>query len=237
MEQNTNLEVGRHAMPLTTQPFLLTMIAFLEPYFVGVGMDITVAQAEIVQTLASYGTRSRSEIINAAKIIAFDMSTLDTLREAATTEMSPSLRLRYRSCANGLNRSSQQNEKTLAVRLACDLHEIAEPVNDVSDATAQEAVQQAQATIDTTRNRLFGGTPRATGVHAQTASERPESQGSVSKMRGSPLREGPMPEFGWPAVVNVTPEQEARTKEMWGDAMIKVLGDMGRPVQPIAASA
>ena len=218
-------------MSVIPNPFLITMIAFLEPYFICAGIDIATARAEIVETLGSYGTRSRSEILNAAQIIAFSMSTLETLREAKADEMSPSMRVRYRGCANGLNRSSQQHEKTLALRLACDLPTAVDPVNDVSDAAAQEAAQQAQAKIDSYRNRLWGRAPHDTGVHAEPVPQGPAPRIPASKMRGAP-----MPEFQWPAV-KVSPEEEARNNEMWGDAMIKMLGEMGRPVQPIAARA
>lgn len=216
-------------MSAIPNPFLITMIAFLEPYFICAGIDIAATHAEIVETLGSYGTRSRSEILNAAQIIAFGMSTLETLREAKADDMSSSMRVRYRGCANGLNRSGQQNEKTLALRLACDLPTAKVPVNDISDATAQAAAQQAQAKIDSYRNRLWGRAPHATGVHAVPVPKGPASGSPVSKMRGVP-----MPEFQWPAV-KVSPEEEARNNEMWGDAMIQVLSDMGRPVQPAGA--
>ena len=102
-------------MSAIPNPFLITMIAFLEPYFICAGIDIAATHAEIVETLGSYGTRSRSEILNAAQIIAFGMSTLETLREAKADDMSSSMRVRYRGCANGLNRSGQQNEKNIGI--------------------------------------------------------------------------------------------------------------------------
>lgn len=224
------------AMSVTPQPFLIAIIALLEPYFAGAGIDLAAAQAEIVETLGSYATRSRSEIIHAAKIIAFSMSTLETLKDGMATDMSPSMRLRYRGCANGLNRSSQQNEKALAARLACEVPGAREPLNDVSDAAAHEAVQEARAAIDSYRNRLAGHSPQPTGMHANPVSQGPVSQGPASKAPDLKVSGSPMPEFQWPAV-KVSPEEEERTKTMWGDAMIKVLSDMGRPVQPIAARA
>jgi hypothetical protein len=228
-------------MLVTPPPFLITMIAFLEPYFAGAGIDLAAAHVEIVETLGSYGTRSRSEIIHAAKIIAFSMSTLETLKDGMATDMSRSMRLRYRGCANGLDRASQQNEKALAVRLAFDLPEAEEPIDDVSDAAGQEAVQETRAEIDSRRHGLAGRSPQPTGVHADTVSKGPASKGPDLKalrpgMFGSSMRGSPMPELQWPAV-KVSPEEAERTKTMWGDAMIKVLSDLGRPVQPIAARA
>jgi hypothetical protein len=149
------------------------LIRFLMPYFLTVTPDFDLARAEILETLASYGARTRSEMLNAAQIIAFGFSALDMLAEAKATEMSASMRLRYRGCANSLNRAGQQNAKTLARRLACDLPDAidpgAEPADDVSEAAVQEIIQQTQTRIDTCRNRLSGGRP-ATGPHAIPAS-------------------------------------------------------------------
>jgi hypothetical protein len=245
MEHIINNYAGRPAMSAamstTPSPFLATMIAFLEPYFAAAGIDLAAARMEIVETLASYGTRSRAEIIQSAKIMAFSMCAMETLKEGMAPDMSLSMRLRYRSCANGLDRSSRQNEKALAARLARDLPGAREPSNDMPDAAAHEAAQEAQAAIDGFRNRLMGRSPQPMGVYAEPVSKGPASKERELKvpgptMPGSPTRELPMPEFQWPAV-KASPEEAERTKTMWGDAMIKVLGDMGRPVQPVAASA
>jgi hypothetical protein len=48
-------------------------------------------------------------------------SALDMLAEAkAVHEMPLPLKLRYRSCANGLDRSCRQNENAPVKRFACD---------------------------------------------------------------------------------------------------------------------
>ena len=101
--------------------FLETIIAFLLPYFSAASRDKHEARSEILDTLASYETRTRAEMLQAAHIIAFGMTTLDVLAEAKTAEMSQSMRLRYRSCANSLNRSTLQTEKALDQRLGDEL--------------------------------------------------------------------------------------------------------------------
>lgn len=156
-------------MPLQPSAFLDRLILFLLPHFLAVTPDVEVARAEIVQTIAAYGARTRAEMLNAVQIIAFGFSALDVLAEAGLMDTSPSVRLRFHGCANALNRSCQQNERTLAKRLACDLPDAAappiEPVNDVSEPDVQQTLQQTQATIDACRNRLSGARP-ATGPHA-----------------------------------------------------------------------
>jgi len=145
-------------------PFLERLILFLLPYFLPVCPDQAVARAEIIETLAAYGATSRSEVINAARVIAFSFAALDTLAEAREPELSPSLRLRHRSCANNLNRSCQQNERMLANRLARPApeapHPGQEPLNDVPDPEFHAAIQQAEASIASHRNRLAPQSPR-----------------------------------------------------------------------------
>ena len=93
----------------------------------------------------------------AAHIIALGMTTLDVLAEAKTAEMSVSMRLRHRSCANSLNRSTLQTEKALDLRLGDEVvpasNPMPEPVNDMTEAEVKAAIEQAQAEIDTHRHR------------------------------------------------------------------------------------
>jgi hypothetical protein len=100
---------------MSQQPsaFLESLIRFLMPFFIGTAVDIDAARAEILVTLDAYAARTRAELLNAARIIAFSMATLDTLTESKAADLSPSMKIRYRGCANGLNRSTIQNEKTL----------------------------------------------------------------------------------------------------------------------------
>ncbi|MDB5400525.1 MAG: hypothetical protein JWQ55_2543, partial [Rhodopila sp.] len=58
------------------------LIFFLMPYFTAATADLTLARLEVLETLASYGARTRSELLNAVQVIAFSFSTLDTLHEA-----------------------------------------------------------------------------------------------------------------------------------------------------------
>jgi hypothetical protein len=148
-----------------TNRFVEHLIRFLMPYFLDAAPSIEEARAEILETLESYGARTRQEFLLAAQIIAFGLSTLDILADAKCVEMSPSMRLRYRGCANSLNRASQQTEKALAKLLTCDLpgstEPAPEPLNDISEPDLREALRQAKATLDTTRNRLSNPAAKA----------------------------------------------------------------------------
>ncbi len=117
--------------------FLERLVLSLMPYFAAIIPDPETARVEILETLASYGGRTWSELINAARIIAFSFAALDTLSEAEAPDMSAAMRLRHRGCANNLNRSCQQNEQILAKRLSLDppaaTEPTAEPLNDVPE--------------------------------------------------------------------------------------------------------
>jgi hypothetical protein len=143
--------------------FLETIIVFLLPYFhIGV-LDVQDARDEIVETLKANATRTRAEMLQAAQIIALGMTTLDVLAEAKTGEMSQPMRIRYRGCANGLNRSTLHTEKALDRRLARELlpsvEPMPEPVEDLPDADVDSATAFARIAIERHRNGLTGVRP------------------------------------------------------------------------------
>jgi hypothetical protein len=118
--------------PFDPSPFLERLIRFLFPFFVDVCPDPAAVRAEVLETLASYGPRTRAELLNAAQVIAYGLAGLETLQEAQGTEMSPSARLRFRGSANNLNRSSLQSQQALTKRLAFDPP--FEPVGPMTEA-------------------------------------------------------------------------------------------------------
>jgi hypothetical protein len=137
--------------------FLETIIALLTPHFATGTTDAFDARSAVIETLAAYATRTRGELLRAAQIIALGMTTLDVLAEAKTAEMSQSMRLRYRGCANSLNRCASNTEKALERRLACDAPSTAEPMPEpASDVTtganANSPVGQSATAFEPHRN-------------------------------------------------------------------------------------
>jgi hypothetical protein len=179
-------------------PFLERLIRFLIPFFVSVTADSEAARAEILETLASYGARTRAELLNAVQILAFSLSSLDMLHEAKTTDMSPSLRLRFRSCANTLSRSAQKNEQTLAKRLACDAPDVTVPmaaaIADVADPVVEQTLQEADVRINGLRNRLLGVRAADAPQMSKAASAKPswgaQMMDSLAETRGTPAQPG-----------------------------------------------
>jgi hypothetical protein len=144
--------------------FMERMIRFLLPYFTVITPDLALARAEILQTLASYGARTRSEMLNTVQIIAYGFAGLEMLEEGRAQELSPSMRLRYHGCANNLNRSCHLNEQALSKQLARDLPPAqphAEPTDNVPDAEAAHILHQAEAAIEARRNSVTPARPAA----------------------------------------------------------------------------
>ncbi len=121
-------------MPPKRSAFLESAIAFLMPYYISQADSIADARQEILETLSAYATRTRPEFLKAVRIIAFSMTTLDVLAEAETTEMSLSMRLRHRGCANSLDRSTTQAEKSLDQQLLRPVPELSQPVSEKEEA-------------------------------------------------------------------------------------------------------
>lgn len=140
--------------------FLDRLIAFLLPYFTAMTADTAAARAEALETLVSYGARTRAELLCSVQIIVFSFAALETLAEAAKPDLSASMRIRFRGCANNLSRSSQKTEQTLARRLACDAPEAtdtqAEPIIDISEADAEQIMRDTQAAVQAYRDRASG---------------------------------------------------------------------------------
>ncbi len=132
--------------------FLKRLICYLIPYFSPVTKSLDLAEADIIETLASYGARTRSELLNVVQIIAYSLSGLELLALAkGDTSMSASQQIRLRGCANNLHRCAHQAEKTLAARLKCDLLvQPGTPVKRVPTGSAQTGKAAAEPVHDTT---------------------------------------------------------------------------------------
>jgi len=171
--------------------FLETIVALLMPYFMRPGRDVQDVRTEICATLAAYAVRTHAEILEAAQIIAFSMTSLDVLAEARTTEMSASMRVRCRGCANGLRRATAQLEKALNERLAAGAAEHAdstsEPLDDAPGSGAEAAIQ-ARAELGAHRDRppstrpvvapiLLAGRDRSNQLHVTAMMDEPKQMG------------------------------------------------------------
>ncbi|HQT79523.1 MAG: hypothetical protein B7Z80_07645 [Rhodospirillales bacterium 20-64-7] len=151
--------------PYHPNPFMEHVLLALLPHFSLLDRDRTGLPADIVETLQSYGGRTRVEILHAALALAFGMAALDTLAQSVEGDLSPTLRLRYRVCANAMNRAAHGNMTALNRRLACDVPSATaptvHPADDLTDAQVDAMIQQAKATFDACKNRLANPPPAA----------------------------------------------------------------------------
>ena len=99
--------------------------------------------------------------------------------------MSQAMRIRFRGCANNLNRSCQKTEQILAKRLACDVPDATsvqqDPIDDIPDDVAEEIMQLTQATMQEYHDHM-AATCAAQSKPPQTQNERNNRQRSSAMM-------------------------------------------------------
>ena len=105
--------------------FLERIVFSLLPYFAATLPDLQDARHAIVGALTGYAARTRAEILEAAQIVAYSFTALDSLGEAAKQDVSLPMRLRLRGQAIALNRSKKQCQTSLADSLCYDAVEAA----------------------------------------------------------------------------------------------------------------
>ncbi|HEX2943133.1 MAG TPA: hypothetical protein VHO91_18930 [Rhodopila sp.] len=170
--------------PYRPNPFIEHVLLALLPHFSLLDRDQAQVPGDLVETLKSYGARTRAEILHAALALGFGMAALDTLAQSIAMDLSPALRLRYRACASALNRAAQGNIAALNRRLACDAPAAASaatrsaaaysaatldsghPADDLTDDQVDTMIQQAKAAFDACKNRLANPPPQATAPRA-----------------------------------------------------------------------
>jgi len=145
--------------PPPYSPFRERLITYLLPYFLPLTSDFELARQEVLDTLESYGARTRSEMINAMRIIALSFTSMELMAAAKGADMPPEIRLLYIRNANSLARTCQQNENALAKRLSVDPPQpeadpAPEPIEDIPDAEVEALIQQTRTQIAAYRQSL-----------------------------------------------------------------------------------
>jgi hypothetical protein len=155
------------AQPPSRQPsaFLETIILLLMPYFLESATTVAGARAEILRTLESYAARTRPNFLLAAQVIALGMTTLDTLHEARTLEMSVAMRLRYRGNASSLNRAMLQTDKSLQANLTDEI-----PPEQTEPLQAANPIPAAELDADKPQPAAHSAAPYPTAATAESAS-------------------------------------------------------------------
>jgi hypothetical protein len=90
------------------------LCGILTPMFAGgAAGDIILPRRNATNTVAAYQARNHAELLKICQIVAFGMAVMEVLRLAATSQVSPSLKLRLFAGADALGRSARQHEKAL----------------------------------------------------------------------------------------------------------------------------
>ncbi len=169
---------------------------FLVPLVMAGGIDDPgAARALATATLMSYGLDTEADLMKIMQIVGFGLGAMDNLRLSAGDATSLSMKQRLRGCANGLNRSAQQNNQALEKdrharggRMFGDSDPMtmpeqagtaAWPQPDVVDQPAMEA--EYQAAIDAARQQIAAARAgiaqpeNASAARSQTAATCPAS--------------------------------------------------------------
>ncbi len=188
-----------------SHPLLDRILMFLMPFFSGTAVDRKVIMESILETLGDYRPTTRVELLQAAQVIALSMSSLDSLGEAFSTELTASMRLRLRGGANALNRSAEQTLRSLDKRQAAEPVEAAQPPDPLPiDPPMQDA-------------ELPPVQP-PTPIRAQSATPTPARPATPA-----PTQSHPAPEIF----------SEAEKHQIWADAMRELAAELAPADRPV----
>ena len=94
-------------------PLLDYLLAVLSAVMAPALNDPALARRAAQQAIEAYQPQTGHELLAAGQILAFALTALDALRLAAPTDVSPSMKLKLRGNANGLNRAARDNTRIL----------------------------------------------------------------------------------------------------------------------------
>jgi len=233
-------------LPLHPSDLLLELIvAFLAPLFISGTTDPGLARLAAIEAFAAYQAQTRAELLSIAQIIAFSLAAMDTLRLAMMPDLSLSMKLRLRGCANGLNRSAQQNVRALdklrsdsprqqsAAALAAMSAEPAAAGDEIDAVEVKAAVDEADAMVKEACARMQVALHAAQVAQDQPAPtpSGPTPPASIESIltqtapdRTTSIHHDPTPTkaAGQPVLLS----RQQQTNLMWANAMTDVAAEL-----------
>ena len=94
-------------------PLLDFLLAVLASIMGSALDDPALARRAAQQAIDAYQPQNTYELIATGQILSFAMAALETLRQAASPDLSPAKKLKLRGNANGLNRAARDNTRIL----------------------------------------------------------------------------------------------------------------------------
>jgi hypothetical protein len=178
------------------------IVAFLMPMFLTANGDIAFAQAAAIQTVNAYRARDNADLIAIAQIIAFGLAALGSLSLSMAGDLTLNMTLRLRGNANALNRSAEQNRRTLANRNPSP-QPLFDPGADTYGAETSARLVQSEKRL-------------AEVLAAQHAPEAPPAQPAKTP---TPIKA--LTPTNTPLLTGTDQDQQ----QIWASAMAKVAGE------------
>ena len=114
-------EMTRITQPRPTGLLMNLIIPLLAPIFLGVAEgDVGLARMAAAETVNDYRARNHADLVAIAQVIACGLAALGSLSLSMADDISLSMTLRLRGNAVALNRSAEQNRRTLREPLRDD---------------------------------------------------------------------------------------------------------------------
>jgi hypothetical protein len=177
----------------------------LIPLFISSFVDVALAREMAVSAIEAYQPATRADYVNIARTIAFSMSALALLGQAAGQDMMAPEKMRAFGRANALSRSADQSERTMMLR---HHHQNANPrVEQPSDpaleqvpddaevqAAVAEAMREYDAICESARTAAAAAetTPEAVTPAAVAAVDMVQSR-AISNRHGDPRLDAGQP--------------------------------------------
>ena len=199
------------------------IITLLTPLFLAVaGGNLIHARAAAAETLASYRTETRHDLITVAKIIAFGLATICSLSRSMDEDLTLNQVLRLRSNANATDRSEHRNRQALGTPQ--DAAPPSEPGIDTAALVA--AAQQLQH--QTAENlAAFTRQPQAAPLPAPAANPDPDRHYAAAWAASAAQIAAETA-----ASLDTLPPDERRGAAIWVDVLNDIAMDLTRNGAP-----
>jgi hypothetical protein len=158
---------------------MFTISDHLVPLFTTGSVDANLARRMAVSAIEAYEPESRADYVNVARTIAFSISALALLGQAAAPDVTMAEKMRAYGRANALNRSADQSERTMMQRRrqtdlrAGEMDSTSEPpeADPDLDAAVEAAVAEAMDLCRAARNAARTDVAAATSERLSDAAE------------------------------------------------------------------
>ena len=206
------------------------LITLLIPFFYCPAANIGLARAQqaAIAALDGYGALSVPELIIAAQVIGFSMTSLGSLGLSMEDNTSPTMLLRLRGNANALSRSSTQQRQSLT-RTRAEIAETREKWLKSEKAAAEKHRRaQAAAANGLTEPQVLASVAEVQQMAAEAQTRFRQHAQAAQPTQPAPEpapAPNPAPAAAQKAAQPAAPNQDQQRKFLWGAAMAQVAAE------------